>query len=137
MISANSRSRAEKALPRLTRGRKSLEEPRVSAWRLRGAFCSRMLQSKCSAVACWWKYRLPEEFLSQGAFCFGHGIFLVLFAGVGVESNPKRRIIAGCRVSRFSYLSFLNTFMGVLCFSYSLPKMLHAVLLFLLNSCHI
>jgi len=63
--------------------------------------------------------------------------FLVLFTGVGVQSNPKRKIVAVRSVARFSYLNSLNAFMGVLCFSYSLPKTLHAVLLFLLNSCHI
>lgn len=53
-----------------------------------------------------------------------------------MESNCKRKIRAEYRLSRFSYLNFLNTFMGVLCLSYSLPKMLHAVVLFLLNSLH-
>lgn len=52
VISANSRSCAEEALPRLTRGCESLEEPCVSARRLRGAFCSQILPSECSVVVC-------------------------------------------------------------------------------------
>lgn len=57
-----------------------------------------------------WRVFKPRSFLPWS------WDFLVLCTGVGVESSPKVKIIAGCRVSRFSYLNVLNTFTGVLCF---------------------
>lgn len=90
VISASSRSGAEEAPPRLTRGCESPGEPRVRARCLRGAFCSQTLPSKrsvCDSTDC-----LPEESGNRGAFHFGREIFWYFAQGLGWSPAPKERL---------------------------------------------
>lgn len=84
-----------------------------------GAYVGLSARRYCRANALPQRVRADTAYLKRfllWSFLLWSWDFLVLCTGVEVESSPKRKIIAGCRVSRFSYLNVLNTFMGVLCF---------------------
>lgn len=83
VISANSRTHAKQALQGLTRGCETLEEPRVSAKCLHGAFCQQILPNKFSVSVFQWGCRLPDELLNQGASCFGHRVLWFFSQGLG------------------------------------------------------